>query len=183
MARKQSGMDDDWWTVTAIHEAAHGIVAFALGCHPVEVRLDKRAKNRGSSLAGVCIATHEKSYYGKVSGLLVTNAPFVAHQYECLPSGNKGDIHERDDCQHKFAELIGGWDANLFAKCIDAPLLSFFGDSDVQASTLVLARLLYAQNKVTLKQVNHWVDKLAISQKPCEVLQECCLRVAEAVAK
>lgn len=179
--RRQSGQTQDWWAVTSIHEAAHGMAAFALGCHPVELRLDRRAACKGSSLAGVCVAVYEKSYYGDVAKLMVTNAPFTAHQYECLPAGEKGDLHEREGCQQEFAKMIGGWDAQLFSRLIDAPLLAFFSSNDIQAATIVLARWLYERNKLSLKQVGQWYDKLELPEAPCKRLAETCLTVATAV--
>jgi len=176
------GLDKNWWAVTSIHESAHAMVAFALGCHPVELALDRRAANKGSTRAGVCIARYEKSYYGDIAKLLATNAPFAAHQYECLPCGEKGDLHERDECQREFAEAIGGWNADLFSKCIDAPLLAFFGNSDIQGATIVLARILFEKSKVSLKKIAEWKKSLDIPDEPCEHLMKSCLAVAKAVS-
>lgn len=179
--RKQAGMTADWWAVTALHESAHALAAFALGCQPLEVELNRRLRE-GNSLAGVCRATYEKTWYGDVANIYVQNAPFVAHQYEATPCGEKEDLHERDDAYREFSRLIGCVDEALFRRCVDEPLYAFFGSADIQGAVLALAQQLYQRNRVSLKQVAYWTKKLDLPSNVCERLSQCCLQVAQAIA-
>lgn len=179
--RKQAGKDQDWWAITAIHEAAHGTCAFALDCHPVELNLNRRVRY-GDSAAGDCVARYEKSWYGDFAKIFTQNAPFVAHQYAPLPCGEKGDIHERTDAYRKFAEQVGAYDEAMFRQFVDNPLLQFFGNADIQAAVLVLANRLYERNKVSMKQVAYWSRELDIPIEACNELQEAVLVLAKAVS-
>lgn len=179
--RRQAGKDQSWWAITAIHEAAHAISAFALHCHPVELNLNRRVRP-GDGAAGDCVARYEKSWYGDFAKIFTQNAPFVAHQYEPLPCGEKGDLHERQDAFRKFGELVGAVNEQMFRQYVDGPTLQFFGNADIQAATLVLANRLYAKNKLSLKQVNYWTKELEIPDAPCTALEDAVTVLAQAVA-
>ena len=172
---------DSWWAVTSLHESAHGMVAFALDCHPVELVLNRRM-TPGQSAAGSCGAPYEQTCYGLFSKIFVQNAPFVAHQIECLPCGEKGDLHERSDAYTEFCELTGHKLHSLFFDYVDAPLLAFFEHGEIQAAVLSLATKLYKTNRVSMKQVNYWRGQLNVSPEPCKVLQRSVLALAQALA-
>jgi hypothetical protein len=181
----QRGHDSDWWSITAIHEASHGIAAFALGCQPVDLELNRRAKN-GDTSAGTCFARYEVSLYGKIAKIFVGNAPFTASQHEVLPCGDKGDLHERQEAFTEFCKMFGGdgsdADQKAFDRLIDTPSIAFFADVNIQAATLALATMLYTKNKLSIKQSNYWRGKLEIPEAPCVRLSKVCLQIAETLA-
>ena len=174
-------LDEDWWTITAIHEAAHGIVAFALDCHPVELTLNRRM-TIGQTAAGQCGAPYERTCYGMFAKIFVANAPFLAHQIECLPCGEKGDVHERGDAYTEFCKLTGHKEQALFFDYVDKPLYAFFNYGTIQAAVLTLANKLYIKNRVSMKQVNYWREQLNVPPEPCEALQKAVMRLAQALA-
>jgi hypothetical protein len=172
---------EDWWAITSIHEAAHGIAAYALTNREIILTLNRRSKS-GDTSAGECLSRVENSWYGEVAHIFIKNAPFVAHQYEVTPCGNKGDLHERADAFTAFCKLIGTRDEALFRKCVDEPLLRFFGSSDVQAAVLVLARRLFASNRVVIKQSAFWRKLLDVPDNVYNHLEESVTAVATAIA-
>lgn len=179
---KQLGYDQDWWSITSIHEAAHGIVAFVLDCSSIELKLNRREAIRSGN-AGVCYASYERSWFGDVAKIYVQNAPFVAHQYECLPCGDKGDLHERQEAFEKFCEMAKMEDQEVFRKLVDEPLLTFFGDSFVQAATIHLAGQLYKSNRVNLRQRQRWTNIFSISDGRYLQLCNAVLTVATALSE
>jgi hypothetical protein len=183
MTVRHSQVDEDYWPMTALHECAHGIVAFGLDCHPIELSLNRRLRPNDMA-AGVCKAQYEQTCYGLFAKIFVKNAPFCASQYECLPCADSvgGDINERYEAYGEFCKLTGHQDQRLFYDHVDKPLIAFFGHGIVQASVLTLANKLYTTNKVSLKRFVYWREQLAIPPVYYESLQADVMRLAQALA-
>jgi hypothetical protein len=152
---------EDWWAVTSLHEAAHGIIALVLGCVPIKLSLFRDSKNPRDG--GSCLAYYPRTHWGKVSHVFVANAPFVCHEY--LPTGDRKDLHERHLAYNLFKRLISSSDEFLFRSLIDEPLLSFFSDSTVQESIHFLAKELYKKKCIVIKYDKKMVEALGISPR------------------
>jgi hypothetical protein len=141
--------DAKWWASIALHEAAHGLVAYELGFHPVSLRL-YRAKTgprfKGGVLLGVCRTRIPHGGFGQYGNVFVDNAPFPANEF--TPTGDVGDLHERHDAYHKFCRLTRVTSNALFKAFVDDPLLEFFGRADVQRAVIRLAGDLNERDKV-----------------------------------
>ena len=171
--RMQSGKGQDWWAVTAIHEAAHGVMAYALDTWPIQLRLIRNMAYVNSPQAGYCrYGVRSDSVSSECRSIFIGNAPFTCHEY--LPTGDKGDLHERHDAYHDFCGLVGVSSHALFRLYVDEPSIQFFGHDPVQEAVLTTARKLYKENSIDMKKRGHWAEFFGIPPFIINQIREAC---------
>lgn len=164
--------NENYWAAVAVHEAAHGVVAGALGCLPIHLELFRSVRvhiqipGPKVRLAGVCRSRFPRTAFGMFTNIMVWTAPMVAH--EVIEHGDPDDLHERADACLEFRRVTGHSDNDLFRTFVDAPLMAFFRDERVKRAVLEgLAGPLYHRLKyrVTPKAM----EELGIDQSAAKL--------------
>lgn len=146
---------EDYWALTAIHEAAHGIICWGLDCHPVKLVL-LRKYNPLTKMSGYCQGKYSKTGEGQYKHVFVANAPFACAEF--LPSGEKQDLQEREDAWRNFVILSGREDEEGFRKYVDNPLVKFFSVEIVQHVVVLIAGQLSRHNQYAIYKNNEYAN-------------------------
>lgn len=157
---------ENWWAATAIHEAEHGIVAMALGCYPVSLRLYRNKlgptirrfyveSKKKERMAGYCHAAFTNTPFGRYASIFVRNAPFPGNVY--FPYGEPAtDMDERFDTALIFRHATGVTTNALFKLYVDNPVLEFFGDDEVQKQVVAMSRDLFREGFLKVTGPTHY---------------------------